>query len=687
MSPLSTPGHQSRFSETSPCPSGTPASWLSLPHHCKSSTATPATQYSSQSWRTSDHKLLSRTLTIDPDRQPTEGLQRKYSILSWSLFRSKRYRAESHSRTVETRKEAVAKPCWWPSAPDLTTKKKLKISPPIPLRPESLCRQRSLQSTHQHGSRDLFTDGYLSGPPPVPPSEWDAETRRKQQLADLDPDKRGLAFVRIHPDGWSKVTPKQWVEDQFSNNSSDAGADDDRSVYSQSNGGEICKPLEGASAVENEKGHVASLHPPTDTVEQPAVGALNAEVGIHPRWSAGLEAGLSSSDPIRYWMSSLRPLPDPHLSFPTQYSDEGEHDEDDSSPRKSKCQNKRPHQVFTGPFTSNQEPSASLEPAIRVNACHSFHSNSLPLVPRPLRLSQRHLRAPPPATATKRENEIPHSRSNCGLVCVQDDQDPESKSLQSSWSTIYCGGEGGGDAAAGAAAKKKRQVGNRLFIGPLGRTYREKALPPLAPICSDDDDYNDDNDACSNQDCGYLESLYQDGKVGKREQGENEKEKGTDRLNADIDEILDMYLPVSPATGPRDKNSSGPKTERLGAGTKDKSKNRSMKKAKSAQSMYPPQRPARPSFATDPELRVNNQSNNCGMSLLHGTTTTKCTTMTTAKTMTSPGTPLIMAYPCAYDPEKYPELRHGREEWERRVCLGPGAAAMACVDEDGQIWI
>ncbi|EXJ72762.1 uncharacterized protein A1O5_03909 [Cladophialophora psammophila CBS 110553] len=544
----------------------------------------------------------------------------------------------------------------------------------------SLQKGRSFQPKPQHGSGDPFKDGYLSDLPPVPPSEWEAEPRRKQQLVDLDPDKRGLTFARTHPDGWSKVIPKQWAEDQFSNNSSDAGAGDDRSVYSQSNGEEIvrCKKLEEASALEHEKEHAASLHPPTDAVEQAAVGALNAEVGKHTHWSAGLEADLASSDPIRYWMSSLRPLPDPHLSFPTQYSDEGKSHDDDSSPHKSKCQNKRPHQVFTGPFTSDQEPSASLEPAIRVNACPSFHSDSMPLVPRPLRLTQRHLRAAPPATATKGENEAPRSRSNCDLLCVLSDQFPESKSLQSSWSTIYCDAEGEGDAAA---AKKERQVESRPFTGPSSRRSKEKALPPLPSICCDD------HDACSNQDCGCAGSLYQEGRVGKREQRENEKEKGTDRLHTDIDEILDLYLPVSPATGRRDKNCSGPKTKRLGAASEDKSKNRSISKAKSAQSTYPPQRPTRPSFAIDPERRVNNQSNGCGMLLLHRTTTIKNTTMTTAKTMTSPGTPFIVAYPCAYDPEKYPELRHGREEGRRRVCLRPVAAAMACVDEDGLIWI
>lgn len=37
-----------------------------------------------------------------------------------------------------------------------------------------------------------------------------------QDLAEYDLDKRNEVFARIHPEGWNQILPKQWVEDEFS---------------------------------------------------------------------------------------------------------------------------------------------------------------------------------------------------------------------------------------------------------------------------------------------------------------------------------------------------------------------------------------------------------------------------------------------------------------------------------------
>lgn len=52
-----------------------------------------------------------------------------------------------------------------------------------------------------------------------------------QDLAEHDPDKRNPIFDRIHPDRWNKILPKQWVEDEFSDDEAKTIAS--QSVYSR----------------------------------------------------------------------------------------------------------------------------------------------------------------------------------------------------------------------------------------------------------------------------------------------------------------------------------------------------------------------------------------------------------------------------------------------------------------------
>ncbi|KAK5048042.1 hypothetical protein LTR84_006232 [Exophiala bonariae] len=52
-----------------------------------------------------------------------------------------------------------------------------------------------------------------------------------QDLAELDADKRNPIFDRIHADGWNQIIPKQWVDDEFSDEEGKTSAS--QSVYSQ----------------------------------------------------------------------------------------------------------------------------------------------------------------------------------------------------------------------------------------------------------------------------------------------------------------------------------------------------------------------------------------------------------------------------------------------------------------------
>jgi hypothetical protein len=58
-----------------------------------------------------------------------------------------------------------------------------------------------------------------------------SDSKPVRRLGELDLDKRGNAFSRIQPDGWFKVIPKTWVEDDFSED--DVRFSGSRSSYSQ----------------------------------------------------------------------------------------------------------------------------------------------------------------------------------------------------------------------------------------------------------------------------------------------------------------------------------------------------------------------------------------------------------------------------------------------------------------------
>ncbi|KIY00488.1 uncharacterized protein Z520_04173 [Fonsecaea multimorphosa CBS 102226] len=741
MDPSFTPDRQSQLSDLSSVrrsrTPASPSSWLSLTHYRKSSVVTPATQYSSSSscWGTASaggghRQHPSRTSTLDLGRPhpPAQNLQRKTSILSWSLFRSKyRQHVERQSPTDETRREVGSGSRWWPSsaASEVARKKKLRISPPIPRRPpESLHFPKRLsrsdsQLVHHELLRGLSKDQQQQSKSPTVllPKPHDDDARSSLQLADLDPDKRGPAFARINPDGWSKIIPKQWMEDQFSDSDgpSDAGGSDDgRSVYSQSNGeeeGTNRKLVVDPFAIENgeeQQDHPVTLSPPTEAVERPAACAFGGEKSTNATedlstryWDEDSRAGpgSASSDPVRYWMSSLRELPEPRVSPRTPLKDtDYETDADISSPCESRRWNKRPHhEGIADPLSSDLEPSTGLENAIgAVDPWHYRDVNQL--VPQPLRLSRRRRGTSPAATAyNSNHSESKPQRADSGHLCVLNEH-PEAKSLQSSWSTIYCAGGTGVDgddtSSASAAASERQVVAHRPFTEPLTRQFKDKALPPLpSPWPSG----SSSESVCSTRDgCGHRPRRVISPK-GRRtgwEQGEEGKDmdKDAEALAADIDEILDMYLPMDPFSSSAPAPTSQPTFATTARETVDVNgkgqKNRSRSRTKPTQDTYtdPPKRPVR-SFATDPDL---------GVGVVNSQATAR---FSTRGFVPVPGP----VRPWVYDPERYPELRHGRGREERLASrerppdvAAPAAVTgttwkrskpMASVDEDGQIWI
>ncbi|KAK5303741.1 hypothetical protein LTR99_005503 [Exophiala xenobiotica] len=158
-------------------------------------------------------------------------MRRSRSILSLSLFRYptaagndvhkegfKVRQQPDRYRTLPKESEAE-----WP-------KRTSSVIPPIPPRPPGQLFHRSLlELTHAVAGRDdaapsdvlhhRASRGRLSDSKPV------------RRLGELDLDKRGNAFSRIQPDGWLKVIPKTWVEDNFSEDG--VRSSGSRSSYSQ----------------------------------------------------------------------------------------------------------------------------------------------------------------------------------------------------------------------------------------------------------------------------------------------------------------------------------------------------------------------------------------------------------------------------------------------------------------------
>lgn len=237
-----------------------PSSTLSSQNYQNRTSNTPLTSSTS-----SPHASLPANKSADLSRLLTSGLKRSSSILSTSLFRSKTRAGKQNDVN--------------PESPPKT----LKARPHIPVRPSERLYKRSLLEL---GSDNASTTGRketeepLASLPKVPGvSPRQIQPRSEPQLGDTDPDKRCKAFVRIRPEGWLKVIPKQWVEDEFSGD--EACTEDSRSVYSQGNSGNWTKPEDSPLLASLYPTDPACKNGPTST---PAFGAHDIPRRYGSQW-------------------------------------------------------------------------------------------------------------------------------------------------------------------------------------------------------------------------------------------------------------------------------------------------------------------------------------------------------------------------------------------------------------------
>ncbi|KAI1623784.1 hypothetical protein EDD37DRAFT_440365 [Exophiala viscosa] len=192
--------------------------------------------------RTSPHTSLPASRSTDLSRLLTSGLKRSSSVLSLSLFRSKTRAGKANGGSIKDAKTTSSsfQTQRRPSSPN-SPRPIPKLRPPIPVRPSERLYNRSVLELGSYSPK-LDSQEEIAESPPCYRNVNRApqvKVQSVQRLGDLDPDKRGNAFVRIQPDGWLKVIPKQWVEDEFSVD--EACTEDSRSVYSQDNGNNYSK--------------------------------------------------------------------------------------------------------------------------------------------------------------------------------------------------------------------------------------------------------------------------------------------------------------------------------------------------------------------------------------------------------------------------------------------------------------
>ncbi|KAL2431782.1 hypothetical protein ABEF95_013822 [Exophiala dermatitidis] len=227
----------SKFSWTSSeATTRTPShSWKSSSTTRHSPASTSGTEYNSPK---SSHSVTGSPKHDRPEGSSSAVLSRTQSSskLSWSLLKTKL--SDSKRTLTGVGVDRKQHPSSSKSAYPSPTKTRLKVSPPIPIipeRPEPLlldhplldfCETETGQSHNDTSKKNIVDDT----------AEFEV-ARSSPELADLDADKRGNEFERIHRGGWTRVLPKEWVEEEFSDDDS-KDTELTRSVYSQDNGEE-----------------------------------------------------------------------------------------------------------------------------------------------------------------------------------------------------------------------------------------------------------------------------------------------------------------------------------------------------------------------------------------------------------------------------------------------------------------
>ncbi|KAL2395325.1 hypothetical protein ABEF93_003845 [Exophiala dermatitidis] len=228
----------SKFSWTSSeATTRTPSrSWKSSstnPRHSPASTS--GTEYNSPK---SSHSVTGPPKHYRPEGSSSAVLSRTRSSskLSWSLLKTKL--SDSKRTLTGVRVDRKQHPSSSKSAYPSPTKTRLKVSPPIPIipeRPEPLLLDHPLLDFSETETGQSHNDTSKKN---IVDDTAELEVARSSpELADLDADKRGNEFKRIHRGGWTRVLPKEWVEEEFSDDDS-KDTELTRSVYSQDNGEE-----------------------------------------------------------------------------------------------------------------------------------------------------------------------------------------------------------------------------------------------------------------------------------------------------------------------------------------------------------------------------------------------------------------------------------------------------------------
>ncbi|EHY57807.1 hypothetical protein HRR83_005281 [Exophiala dermatitidis] len=227
----------SKFSWTSSeATTRTPShSWKSSSTTRHSPASTSGTEYNSPK---SSHSVTGSPKHDRPEGSSSAVLSRTQSSskLSWSLLKTKL--SDSKRTLTGVGVDRKQHPSSSKSAYPSPTKTRLKVSPPIPIipeRPEPLLLDHPLLDFSETETGQSHNDTSKKN---IVDDTAELEVARSSpELADLDADKRGNEFERIHRCGWTRVLPKEWVEEEFSDDDS-KDTELTRSVYSQDNGEE-----------------------------------------------------------------------------------------------------------------------------------------------------------------------------------------------------------------------------------------------------------------------------------------------------------------------------------------------------------------------------------------------------------------------------------------------------------------
>lgn len=193
-------------------------------------------------------KMVPHTHSYDIPRVPYREIQRMGSLLSWSPF-SKRNEIEndhprltareayhqqqskksripwanpSRSRTIDCLRQRpkISPPLRYPSDQWFTTRHSFEQVGFQPSVGPDEASEAIFTLTRQPNPEAWITVKYSPRESSLEAAEertiFDVNIVPVQDLGEYDPDKRNEVFARIHPEGWNQIIPRQWVEDEFS---------------------------------------------------------------------------------------------------------------------------------------------------------------------------------------------------------------------------------------------------------------------------------------------------------------------------------------------------------------------------------------------------------------------------------------------------------------------------------------